>query len=748
MSDPVRTTPDVPQFRYNAALANEIEAKWQDHWDARPHLLGPEPDRRLSPTGSPPWRERRKLYVLDMFPYPSGAGLHVGHPLGYIGTDVYARFMRMQRPQRAARDGLRRVRAARRAVRGADRPAPARHHRGEHRQHAAPVARARPRPRPPPGRRHHRRRLLPLDPVDLPPAATAPGTTTTQDRARPIDELLAELEDGARAPESDANPDGLAWHDLDGAQRRAVVDSYRLAYLDDALGELVPGARHGAGQRRGHRRRPQRARQPPGVPASAHAVDAAHHRVRRPSARRPRPARLARVDQADAAQLDRPQRRCRGRVPGRGARRRRDRRVHHPSRHAVRRHLHGAGARASAGRRDRAGPVAAPIRRSSGGARSGSTSSPTEAVASYREFAAQKSELERQAEGREKTGVFTGAFAKNPTNGWNVPVFIADYVLMGYGTGAIMAVPAHDQRDFEFADEFDLPVVGVVRPPDAWFDARARTRRAGVGVARGLHRRRRRHGVEQRRGLARRPGHGRGQGRTSSAGSRRSVPARRPSPTSCATGCSAGSATGASRSRSSTTPTAWPHALPGVDAAGRAARHHRLRAAHPRRRRRGSARAAARARRRLGARASSISATGRSVYRRETNTMPQWAGSCWYYLRYLDPTNADALVDPEIEQYWMGEGGSGGVDLYVGGAEHAVLHLLYARFWHKVLFDLGHVSTPEPFHRLSTRAPSPPPRSPTSAARTSTRRRSRSATVRGSTTAPRSSATTARWARA
>jgi leucyl-tRNA synthetase len=91
---------------------------------------------------------------------------------------------------------------------------------------------------------------------------------------------------------------------------------------------------------------------------------------------------------------------------------------------------------------------------------------------------------------------------------------------------------------------------------------------------------------------------------------------------------------------------------------------------------------------------------GLREYRRETNTMPQWAGSCWYYLRYLDPTNPNALVDPEIERYWMGEGADGGVDLYVGGAEHAVLHLLYARFWHKVLFDLGHVSTPEPFHRL------------------------------------------------
>ena len=124
---------------------------------------------------------------------------------------------------------------------------------------------------------------------------------------------------------------------------------------------------------------------------------------------------------------------------------------------------------------DRPRRVARRTRRSSGGARFGLDKLAAEAVASYREFAAQKSELERQAEGREKTGVFTGAFAKNPTNGWNIPIFIADYVLMGYGTGAIMAVPAHDQRDFEFADEFDLPIVGVVRPPDGWLRDRGLT---------------------------------------------------------------------------------------------------------------------------------------------------------------------------------------------------------------------------------------------------------------------------------
>ena len=210
---------------------------------------------------------------------------------------------------------------------------------------------------------------------------------------------------------------------------------------------------------------------------------------------------------------------------------------------------------------------------------------PAEAVASYREFAAQKSELERQAEGREKTGVFTGAFAKNPTNGWNVPVFIADYVLMGYGTGAIMAVPAHDQRDFEFADEFDLPVVGVVRPPDAWFEARGLAPDApasewpeaytgdGVGMASS-------NDAVSLDGLAMADAKDRIIGWLEEAG--------------------AGEAAVTYKLRDwlFSRQRYWGEPFPivydtegvaaraaGVDAAGGAARHHRLRAAHPRRRR-------------------------------------------------------------------------------------------------------------------------------------------------------------------
>ena len=227
--------------------------------------------------------------------------------------------------------------------------------------------------------------------------------------------------------------------------------------------------------------RPQRARQLPRLPAAAEAVDAADHCVRRSPARRPRPARLDRIGEAHAAQLDRSLDRRVGALSGRGPRRPRHRSVHHAARHAVRRHLHGARTGTSARRRDHRERMARrhdrqrlveqcarlveghlrsrPIRRlwPYGATASSQSRRPTSSA---------------RAEGREKTGVFTGAFAINPTNGARIPIFVADYVLMGYGTGAIMAVPAHDERDFEFAREFELPIVPVIRPPDEWLVAR------------------------------------------------------------------------------------------------------------------------------------------------------------------------------------------------------------------------------------------------------------------------------------
>ena len=328
---------------------------------------------------------------------------------------------------------------------------------------------------------------------------------------------------------------------------------------------------------------------------------------------------------------------------------------------------------------------------------------PAEAVRRYREFAAQKSDLERESEGRVKTGVFTGAFAVNPVDGAAIPVFIADYVMMGYGTGAIMAVPAHDERDFAFAREFDLPIVGVVRPSDAWLrdrDVTADTPAADWPEAY--------------------PGDG--------------VACRSANATLTLDGLATPEAKAAIgewlRAEGLGAPTVnyklrdwlfsrqryWgepfpivydadgnPHAVPEALLPVELPDLDDFRPAAPDDDSVDTDPEPPLGRVRDWVHVDLDLGDGRGVqrYRRETNTMPQWAGSCWYYLRYLDPTNDAAPIDPEVERYWMGSPDhAGGVDLYVGGVEHAVLHLLYARFWHKVLFDLGHVSTPEPFARL------------------------------------------------
>jgi leucyl-tRNA synthetase len=302
------------------------------------------------------------------------------------------------------------------------------------------------------------------------------------------------------------------------------------------------------------------------------------------------------------------------------------------------------------------------------------------AVAAYQTEAARKSELERTELAKKKTGVFTGAYAVNPVNGEQIPVWIADYVLISYGTGAIMAVPGHDERDFEFATQFDLPIRTVVRPPDEWLQATHSTldhlTEAYIGDGTAVNsgpfdglptpefKQKITAWLEER-----------GQGaRKINYKLRDWLYSRQrywgePFPILHEVD-DAGQLTGLVRA----VPVAeLPLLLPALE---------------------------------------DYKPTGRPEpplekatdwvwvtrdgkrYKRETNTMPQWAGSCWYYLRYLDPHNDQAFCDPAKERRWMP------VDLYVGGAEHAVLHLLYARFWHKVLYDRGHVHSPEPFMRL------------------------------------------------
>lgn len=293
------------------------------------------------------------------------------------------------------------------------------------------------------------------------------------------------------------------------------------------------------------------------------------------------------------------------------------------------------------------------------------TDAQRDAVQAYIEAASRKSDLERTDLAKDKSGVWTGANAINPATGQPIPIFISDYVLVSYGTGAIMAVPAHDQRDWDFAKKFDVPIVQVVEGGDiekaAWTgdgkfvnsgfldglnveEAGKKIREwivaQGIGVTRVNYRlrdwlfSRQRYWGEPFPILH------------FEDGSTRTLDVDE-----------------------------LPLTLPFIDeyrptADGEpplARNPEWVQIVDPK--------------------------TGKRALR-ETNTMPQWAGSCWYYLRYIDPKNDEAFVDPELEKYWMP------VDLYVGGAEHAVLHLLYARFWHKVLYDCGLVSTKEPFRKL------------------------------------------------
>ncbi len=286
-----------------------------------------------------------------------------------------------------------------------------------------------------------------------------------------------------------------------------------------------------------------------------------------------------------------------------------------------------------------------------------------EAVRAYVEAARNKSERSRVAETREKTGVATGAFVSNPVNGERIPVWIADYVLASYGTGAIMAVPAHDERDFEFAQRFGLPIRKVVEVKGEALP----TTGNGVSVNSGLL-----DGLETEAAKKRINAwlEAEGQGRATVTYKLRDWLFSRqrywgePFPV-------LHTAAGVKLLPEE----ALPLTLPELEDFRPTGEHQTPLE-------------------RVPDWIETRDPETHEAARRDPNTMPQWAGSCWYFLRFCDPENQDALISKEAERYWMP------VDLYVGGAEHAVLHLLYARFWHKFLYDLGVVHTPEPFQKL------------------------------------------------
>ena len=675
-AEPAEPVDDVPPFRYTGALAQTIETGWQRHWAERGTYNVPNPTGPLA-EGFDRVAIGRHTFIMDMFPYPSGAGLHVGHPLGYIGTDVFARYRRMCGDNVLHTMGFDAF------------GLPAEQYAIETGQHPRTTTYANIDVFLEQLRRlglghDERRRFATTDPsyyrwtqwIFL--KIFNSWYDTILDKARPIEELIAEFDAGTRHPTDETNPFGRGWDELSDVEKRQVVDNHRLAYRTDSMVNWAPGL---------------------GTVLSNEEVtaDGRSERGNFPVFRRPLAQWMMRITAyadrllRDLDRIDWPdkvrtmQRNWIGRSTG-----------------AHVRFASGAGdIEVFTTRPDTlfgaTYMVLAPEHPlvdalttdawpdGTKQAWIGGAETPRAAVDAYRQAASRRSELDRQAGDRAKTGVFTGSYAVNPVNDEPLPVFIADYVLMGYGTGAIMAVPGQDERDWEFAEVFELPIIRTVQPPEGW-DGKAYPGEGpainsqfldGLDVAAAKARI-----IEwlEERGTAR----GSVTYRLRDWLFSRQRYWGEPFPIVYdETGLPIAVPESMLPVELPETDDFSPKAFPPEDAdstpeppLGRLAEWVEVELD-------------------LG--------DGPKKYRRETNTMPNWAGSCWYELRYLDPTNDEAVVDPEIERYWMGPSADrplGGVELYVGGVEHAVLHLLYARFWHKVLFDLGYVSSSEPFHRL------------------------------------------------
>ncbi|MBM9621643.1 leucine--tRNA ligase [Streptomyces zhihengii] len=677
MSDMNSAAEAAAHHRYTAAMAADIEARWQDVWDADGTYEAPNPTGDLA--GDPAVVARPKKFIMDMFPYPSGAGLHVGHPLGYIATDVYARHQRMTGHNVLHTLGFDAF------------GLPAEQHAvatGTHPRVSTEAAMTNMKSQ---LRRlglgHDKRRsIATIDPdyykwtqwIFL--QIFNSWYDTEAQKARPIADLVAAFEDGSREV-----PGGRAWSELSGPERAEVLGEYRLAYASEAPVNWCPGL----GTVLANEEVTADGRSERGnFPVFKSKLRQWNMRITAYADRLLDD--LDALDWPEAIKLQ--QRNWIGRSEGARVGFAVDGRADASITVFTTRPdtLFGATYMVLApehGLIDSILPAEWPAgvpERWTGGA-----ATPAEAVAAYRKQAGTKSDVERQTEHKDKTGVFSGAYAVNPVTGERVPVFVADYVLMGYGTGAIMAVPGQDERDWEFAEAFGLPVIRTVQPPEGW-EGEAFTGQGpainsandeislnGLGVAEAKSRI-----IEWL--VARGVGEGTINFRLRDWLFSRQRYWGEPFPIVY-------DEDGVAHPLPESM---LPLELPEVD-------DYSPRTFDP-------DDADTRPETPLSRNEDWVDVTldlgdGPKKYRRETNTMPNWAGSCWYELRYLDPHNDRQLVDPAVEQYWMGprEGQPhGGVDLYVGGAEHAVLHLLYARFWSKVLFDLGHVSSAEPFHKL------------------------------------------------
>ncbi|MDK6808272.1 leucine--tRNA ligase [Corynebacterium sp. HMSC062E11] len=670
---------DNTTHRYTPELAAQIEKAWQQYWKDNGTFNAPNPVGPLAEEGKELPAE--KLNIQDMFPYPSGAGLHVGHPLGYIATDTYARYQRM-----LGKNVLHTL--------GYDAfGLPAEQYAIQTGTHPRTTTEANIK---------NMRRQLGILGLGHDPRRSVESTDPSffkwtqwiflqiynswfdeeQQKARPISELIKELEVGKRTTK-----DGRYYADLSKEEQRHALDEFRLVYLSNSTVNWCPGL---------------------GTVLANEEVTAegkserGNFPVFRKNLRQWMMRITAYSDRLldDLELLDWPekvksmQRNWIGRSRGAEV-------TFHAEGYNIDVFttrpdtLFGAEYVVLAPEHELVDALLSPIpyeddvdERWTFG-----HDDPKEAVEAYRASIAAKSDLERQ-ENKEKTGVFLGTYATNPVNGKKVPIFIADYVLTGYGTGAIMAVPAHDTRDYEFATVFGLPITEVVAGGDITKEAYTESGKAVNSANDSLDI----NGMSKDEAIAAVIPwlEEQGVGREKIQYKLRDwLFARQrywgePFPIVYD---EAGQAYPLPESM-------LPIELPEVE-------DYKPVSFDPDDAESSPQPPLAKAREWVEVELDLGLGDGPKTYYRDTNVMPQWAGSSWYQLRYIDPTNDEVFCDLENERYWTGprpeEHGAndpGGVDLYVGGVEHAVLHLLYSRFWHKVLFDLGYVSSKEPYRRL------------------------------------------------
>ena len=576
----------------------QIEKKWQDYWAKNKTFKTPDVS------------EKQKLYVLDMFPYPSGAGLHVGHPEGYTATDIYCRYKRMAgfnvlHPMGWDAFGL-----------------PAEQYAIE--------------------------------------TGTHPSVTTKKN----VETFKRQIQSLGFSYDWDreintTDPDYYRW------TQWIFVQLYKkgLAYIDEVPVNWCPALGT--------------------VLANEEVIDGRSERGNHPVIRKPMRQWVLKITEyaerllEDLEELDwsegikEMQRNWIGKSEGAEVTFKIDGTDKTVTVFTTRPDtLFGATYMVLAPENALVETITTP--------------ECTEAVETYKKFAASKSDLDRTGLNNDKTGCFTGAYAINPVNGEKIPIWIADYVLISYGTGAIMAVPAHDTRDFDFAVKFEIPIRCIIEP-DAAEAASLKIDPADVFTGNVCWT-------------------GDGKSVNSANDQGLDINGLRVTEAKAKTiqwlaerGIGKKTTNYKLRDWLFSRQRYWGEPFPVIlmeDGSIRLADESELPVTLPELADFKPAGTGESPLAKAGAWLDYTDPVTGMKGRRETNTMPQWAGSCWYYLRYIDPHNPNAFVDPEKEKYWMP------VDLYVGGAEHAVLHLLYARFWHKVLYDIGAVSTKEPFRRL------------------------------------------------